>query len=67
MKNKKQYKIFDKLGEYPTAKILWDNYKLKLFYNQYENHYFVCNGLETISANSLSELMYLVDFCYKKD
>lgn len=63
---KKQYKIFDKLGDYATAKILYENYKLKLYYNEADKCYYVFDGASTIKADTLSDLMFLVDKMLQK-
>ena len=63
---KKQYKIFDKLGAYATAKILYDAYELKLYYNEADKYYYVFSGASTIKADTLSDLMFLVDKLLQK-
>lgn len=63
---KKHYKIFDKLGDYATAKILYENYKLKLYYNEADKYYYVFDGASTIKADTLSDLMFLVDKLLQK-
>lgn len=68
MKNKKipkKYKIYDKLGEEAVSSILMDKYHLKLYRNRETLEYMVFYNTSTIKADTLGELMYLIEVFFK--
>lgn len=57
----KKYKIYDKLGAEAVASILMDKYELKLYFNSNTNKYCVFYGRSTIEADTLGELMHIIE------